>query len=65
MLPFMLAPLLEAVLLVPPTAYAQGGGGLNGPQIAHIAYTAGEIDIHAAQLALQKSNNPDVHSFAN
>jgi putative membrane protein len=65
MVRFMLAPLLVAVLLAPPIAYALGGGGLNDPQIAHIAYTAGEIDIHAAQLALKKSNNPDVHSFAN
>jgi putative membrane protein len=34
------------------------------PQIAHIAYTAGEVDIKAAQLALQKSKNKDVRSFA-
>jgi putative membrane protein len=34
------------------------------PQIAHIAYTADEIDIKAAQLALQKSKNKEVRSFA-
>jgi putative membrane protein len=34
------------------------------PQIAHIAYTAGEIDIKAAQLALQKSKNKEVRGFA-
>lgn len=34
------------------------------PQIAHIAYTAGDIDIKAAQLALQKSTNKDVRAFA-
>lgn len=34
------------------------------PQIAHIAYTAGDIDIKAAQLALQKSANKDVRTFA-
>lgn len=34
------------------------------PQIAHIAYTAGDIDIKAAELALQKSKNKDVRSFA-
>jgi putative membrane protein len=28
--------------------------GLNDAQIAHIAYTAGQIDIHAAQQALNK-----------
>ncbi|HEY8193554.1 MAG TPA: DUF4142 domain-containing protein [Hyphomicrobium sp.] len=34
------------------------------PQIAHIAYTAGDIDIKAAKLALQKSQNKDVRAFA-
>jgi putative membrane protein len=34
------------------------------PQIAHIAYTAGEIDIAAAQQALKKTKNPAVKSFA-
>ena len=32
----------------------------NDAQIAHIAYTAGSIDIKAAQLALQKSKNKEV-----
>jgi putative membrane protein len=36
----------------------------NDAQIAHIAYTAGEIDIKAAELALQKSKNKDVRDFA-
>lgn len=34
------------------------------PQIAHIAYTAGAIDIAAAEQALAKSENPDVRAFA-
>ena len=34
------------------------------PQIAHIAYTAGEIDIKAAQQALQKATDPKVKAFA-
>jgi putative membrane protein len=34
------------------------------PQIAHIAYTAGEIDIDAAKLALSKAKNKDVRAFA-
>jgi putative membrane protein len=34
------------------------------PQIAHIAYTAGQIDIQAAQQALKKSKNKDVIAFA-
>jgi len=36
----------------------------NDAQIAHIAYTAGQIDIKAAELALQKSKNKDVRDFA-
>lgn len=34
------------------------------PQIAHIAYTAGMIDIEAATLALSQSSNEAVTSFA-
>jgi putative membrane protein len=34
------------------------------PQIAHIAYTAGQIDIEVAKLALDKSKNKAVRSFA-
>jgi putative membrane protein len=36
----------------------------NDAQIAHIAYTAGQIDIKAAELALQKSKNQEVRDFA-
>jgi putative membrane protein len=36
----------------------------NDAQIAHIAYTAGVIDIKSAQLALEKSKNKDVRTFA-
>jgi putative membrane protein len=35
------------------------------PQIAHIAYTAGQIDIAAAEQAIKKSTNQDVIDFAN
>ena len=38
--------------------------GPTDPQIAHIAYTAGNIDIDAARLALQKSKTPAVREFA-
>ena len=34
------------------------------PQIAHIAYTAGVIDIAAAKQALAKASNKDVKAFA-
>lgn len=33
-------------------------------QIAHIAYTAGSIDIDAAKLALSKTTNDEVRAFA-
>jgi putative membrane protein len=36
----------------------------NDAQIAHIAYTAGQLDIQAAEQALQKSKNKDVIAFA-
>ena len=34
------------------------------PQIAHIAYTAGVIDIAAAKQAIEKAGNKDVKAFA-
>ena len=40
------------------------GNKLNDAQIAHIAYTADQIDIQAAQQALEKSNNNEVRAFA-
>lgn len=52
-----------ALLLASGVAAAQGAKPTD-PQIAHIAYTAGQIDIEAAQLALQKSKNKDVVAFA-
>ena len=35
------------------------------PQIAHIAYTAGQLDIAAAEQAIKKSKNQDIIDFAN
>src|SRR3984893_7418195 len=46
------------------SAMAQGTGQPTDPQIAHIAYTAGQIDIKAAQQALGKNHNKDVKAFA-
>ena len=43
---------------------AQGGAKPTDPQIAHIAYTAGTLDITAAQQALKMSKNKDVRAFA-
>src|SRR5262245_63131761 len=54
-----------AVLLVSSTAvFAQGGAKPTDPQIAHIAYTAGVIDIEAAKQALKMSQNKDIRAFA-
>jgi putative membrane protein len=44
-------------------ALAQGAKPTD-PQIAHIAYTAGVIDVAAAKQALTKSGNKEVKAFA-
>src|ERR1700748_147293 len=44
-------------------ALAQGAKPTD-PQIAHIAYTAGVIDIAAAKQALEKTSNKEVKAFA-
>ena len=54
---------LAAMTLLGGAAYAQGAK-LTDPQIAHIAYTAGVIDIAAAKQALSKASNKDVKAFA-
>ncbi len=43
----------------------QAENKFNDPEIAHIAYTAGAIDIRYAHLALALSDNPEVRKFAN
>ena len=52
-----------AMTLLSGAAYAQGAK-LTDPQIAHIAYTAGVIDIVAATQAQTKATNKDVKAFA-
>ena len=54
---------IAAVSLLSGTALAQGAKP-SDPQIAHIAYTAGLIDIAAAKQALGKASNKDVKTFA-
>ena len=46
------------------SAMAQGTEKPTDPQIADIAYTAGQIDVTAANLALEKTKNRAVRSFA-
>lgn len=55
--------LIAAASLLAGSANAAGSGPTD-PQIAHIAYTAGSIDIEAAKLALQKSKTKSVREFA-
>jgi putative membrane protein len=43
---------------------ATAAPAINDAQIAHIAYTAGVIDVTAAKQAMQKSHNKDVLAFA-
>ena len=38
--------------------------GLSDAQIAHIAFTAGQLDIDAARQALERSRNAEVRAFA-
>lgn len=58
-----LAAAMAACWLVASPASAQNAKPTD-PQIAHIAYTAGQIDIEAAKLALDKSKNSAVRGFA-
>ena len=54
---------LPAALLVM-AAPAMAADGPTDPQIAHIAYTAGSIDIAAGKQALARSHNKAVRGFA-
>jgi putative membrane protein len=58
-----MAAAIAATCLLSGAAMAQGAK-LTDPQIAHIAYTAGEIDIQAAKQALDKTRNKQVKEFA-
>ena len=55
---------LAVTIVCSGVAFAQGGTKPTDPQIAHIAYTAGQIDIDAAKQALAMSKNADVRAFA-
>ncbi len=56
--------LAALVLAFGMTGLAAAADTPTDPQIAHIAYTAGQIDIAAAEQALRKSTNPAVVAFA-
>ena len=53
-----------AALLTFSAAPAIAADGPTDPQIAHIAYTAGNIDVTAAKQALARSHTKAVRSFA-
>jgi putative membrane protein len=55
--------LTAAALFASGVVFAEGAKP-NDAQIAHIAYTAGQLDIAAAEQAMQKSTNKDVRAFA-
>ena len=55
---------LAAAVSLAISGAALAHGEPTDPQIAHIAYTAGNIDIEAAKLALAKSRNSAVRDFA-
>jgi putative membrane protein len=54
---------IAAVSLLSGAAMAQSAKPTD-PQIAHIAYTAGVIDINAAKQAISKASNKEVKAFA-
>ncbi|WP_166418848.1 DUF4142 domain-containing protein [Cochlodiniinecator piscidefendens] len=64
MKPFVSAIALIATMSVS-SVYAQDLGDLNDLEMAHVAYTADNIDIRYAHLALAISTNSDIHTFAN
>ena len=55
---------LATLCLLSVPVLAQGAAKLTDPQIAHIAYTAGQLDIEAAKQTLAKSKNKEVRDFA-
>ncbi|CUK04425.1 putative outer membrane protein [Ruegeria denitrificans] len=61
----MISALVLAVGLTGTQAVAQDVAEMSDLEYAHIAYTADNIDIRYAHLALALSENPDIHEFAN
>jgi putative membrane protein len=55
---------LVLALLSPRLLLADAPTKPTDPQIAHIAYTAGLLDVEAGKQALEKSQNKDVRAFA-
>jgi len=60
---FRLSAAVAAICMLSGTAFAQAAKPTD-PQIAHIAYTAGQLDVTAAKQAIAKSKNKEVLGFA-
>jgi putative membrane protein len=58
------ASVIAASVMLSGVAFAQPASKPTDTQIAHIAYTAGVIDIKAAELARKQSTNKEVRAFA-
>lgn len=61
----LLSTLAIASALFVTQASSQEVSDLTDVEMAHVAYTADNIDIRYAHLALAISTNPDIHEFAN
>lgn len=53
-----------AILLATSAPALSHDTALNDAQIAHVAYTAGQIDVTAGRQALERSHNAEVRAFA-
>ncbi len=60
----LLASIAVTGILFATQAFANDPAALNDVEIAHVAYTADNLDIRYAHLALAKSKNPEVQKFA-
>ena len=60
----LLAAVVGAAALSVAAAVASAASGPSDAEIAHIAYTAGTIDVAAGKQALAKSHNAKVRAFA-
>lgn len=61
----LISAIAVAMAMTGAQASAQDISGMNDLEFAHIAYTADNIDIRYAYLALALSTNPEVQEFAN
>ncbi|WP_169543933.1 DUF4142 domain-containing protein [Sneathiella aquimaris] len=60
----LLTALVGVSLFFATPSNADEAANLSDVEIAHVAYTADNLDIRYAHLALAKSMNPEVHKFA-